>query len=94
MSTLVQKPMSAMEEQKLAVDIIICSRQTSIRMVREWYNKVHMDYTNTATKIIQSVSRCCELTVSDSSLAAELPRSRKCKNKDGAHELFREKAEW
>lgn len=88
MSTLVQKPMSAMEEQKLAVDIIICSRQTSLGTVRERYNKVRMNYTNTATKIVQSVSGCCELTVSDSSLMAELPRSRKCKNKDGAHELF------
>ena len=88
MSTLVQKPMSAMGEQKLAVDIIIYSRQTSIRMVRERYNKVRMNYTNIVTKIIQSVSRCYELTVSDSSLMAELSRSRKCKNKDGAHELF------
>ena len=88
MSTLVQKPMSAMEEQKLAVDIIIYSRQTSIGMVRERYNKVRMNCTNTATKAVQAVGRCCVLTVSDSSLMAELPRSRKCKNKDGAHELF------
>lgn len=65
--------MSAMEEQKLAVDIIICSRQTSIRMVRERYNKASMNYTNTATKIVQSVSRCCELTVSDSSSVGRTP---------------------
>ena len=57
-------------------------------MVREQYNKARMNCTNTATKAVQSVSGCCELTVSDSSLMAELPRSRKCKNKDGAHELF------
>ena len=40
-------------------------------MVRERYSKVRMNYTNIATKIIQSVSRCYELTVSDSSLMAE-----------------------
>lgn len=57
-------------------------------MVRERCSKVRMNYTNIATKIIQSVSRCYELTVSDSSLMAEFSRCRKCKNKDGAHELF------
>lgn len=36
-------------------------------MVRERYNKVRMNCTNTATKAVQTVSRCCELAVSDSS---------------------------
>ena len=42
-------------------------------MVRERYSKVRMNYTNIATKIIQSVSRCYELTVSDSSSAGRTP---------------------